>query len=337
MDYDQITIAVDAMGGDNSPYKSLKGVEIFLSKRPDCKIILFGNKTLIEETINLAKLQLSNLEIVNSIENIENDDSANTILRNKKESSIHNGLQFVKESKLSGFVSAGNTAGIMILSRLKLGMIENIERPAICSVIPNKISHSIMLDLGANVYSNAKNLFQFAVMGYCYHSFFKDNKNPKIAIINIGIENNKGKEFLQEASELIANSFLKDNFIGFLEPDKITSGECDIIISDGYTGNIILKTAEGMSDYITGNLKKIFSKNLINKLAYKILEKDISLFKDNINPEKYNGAMLLGVDGVSIKSHGSASPLAFSFAIENCYQFIKKDINNKIRKQLEFL
>ena len=196
---------------------------------------------------------------------------------------------------------------------------------------------NLKVDFDTDGFCVAKNLFQFAVMGYCYHSFFKDNKNPKIAIINIGIENNKGKEFLQEASELIANSFLKDNFIGFLEPDKITSGECDIIISDGYTGNIILKTAEGMSDYITGNLKKIFSKNLINKLAYKILEKDISLFKDNINPEKYNGAMLLGVDGVSIKSHGSASPLAFSFAIENCYQFIKKDINNKIRKQLEFL
>ena len=160
MKHNQITIAVDAMGGDNSPYKSLKGVEIFLAKRSECNIILFGDKLLIEKTINDKKLLLPNLEIIDSTQNIENDDTANTILRNKKESSIHKGLQYVKENKFSGFVSAGNTAGIMILSRLKLGMIENIERPAICSVIPNKIGHSIMLDLGANVYSDAKNLFQ---------------------------------------------------------------------------------------------------------------------------------------------------------------------------------
>ena len=151
-----------------------------------------------------------------------------------------------------------------------------------------------MLDLGANVSVNASNLLQFALMGYSYFSIIENKIDPKIGIINIGTENNKGLEFLQEASDLISNSFLKKNFIGFVEPNKITSGDCDIMISDGYTGNIMLKTAEGMSDFITSNLKKVFIRSIKNKVAYKILENDLNYFRDQINPEKYNGAILIG-------------------------------------------
>ena len=172
-----------------------------------------------------------------------------------------------------------------------------------------------MLDLGANVSVSSKNLLQFAVMGFCYHSILKPNIKPTIGIINIGTEDNKGYEFLKEAADLINNSFLKDNFIGFIEPNKITSGICDIMISDGYTGNIILKTAEGMSQFITNNLKDLFKKSLLNRISYKILEKDLKLFKDQINPDKYNGATFIGVNGISIKSHGSASP----YVIFLCY------------------
>ena len=175
----------------------------------------------------------------------------------------------------TGFVSAGNTAALMILSRLILGTIEGIDRPAICSIIPNKKDFSIMMDLGANVTVSAENLFQFAIMGFFYHSILKKNSIPKIGIINIGTENNKGLEFLQDASVLIKDSFLKDYYIGFVEPDKITSGICDIMISDGYTGNIMLKTAEGMSQFITGNLKEIFYKSFLNKLSYRILSRDL--------------------------------------------------------------
>ena len=192
-----------------------------------------------------------------------------------------------------------------------------------------------MLDLGANVSSSAKDLFQYALMGYCYHSVFKSSIEPKLGIINIGIEQNKGKEYLQEAMELINKSFLKKYFIGFIEPNKMTTGDCDIMITDGFTGNIILKTASGMSNYITENLKKVFSASLKNKIAYKIIEKDLKKFRDKINPDKYNGAIFIGVDGISIKSHGSASPYAFYYAIERCYQFIKNGINEKIRNELK--
>ena len=187
-----------------------------------------------------------------------------------------------------------------------------------------------MLDLGANVNVNASNLLQFAFMGYSYFSIIDSKRDPKIGIINIGTENNKGLEFLQEAADLIENSFLKKNFIGFVEPNKITSGYCDIMISDGYTGNIMLKTAEGMSDFITSNLKKVFVKSFTNKIAYKILENDLKNFRDQINPEKYNGATLIGLNGISVKSHGNATPYAFSCALSKCYDFIVNDLNKKI-------
>ena len=326
------TIAVDVMGGDNSPFKTLKGIENFIYRKKDANFILLGDQKEIENTINHKNIDIKNYTIQNTTDNIDDKDTANTILRKKKNSSIYQGLQLVKASEASGFVSAGNTGALMILSRLILGMIEGVDRPAICSIIPNKIDYSIMLDLGANSTVLAKNLFQFALMGYCYHSILKPEKEPKLGIINIGTEDHKGLEFLKEASDLINESFLSKNFIGFIEPDKITSGICDVMISDGYTGNIMLKTAEGMSQFITDNLKLVFKKSIKNNLAFKLLENDLKLFKDQINPEKYNGATFIGINGISIKSHGNASPFAFSFAIERCYDFVKNDINKKIRE-----
>lgn len=335
MNKDSITIAIDAMGGDNSPYKILKGVEIFFNDHKNVNIIFLGNKDLISKTIDKNKMLLKNVNIIDTKNNIKDTDSVNMILRNRKDSSIFKGLEIIKDINYSGFVSAGNTAALMILSRLKLGMIEGIDRPAICSMLPNKKNFSIMLDLGANSSVVAKNLLQFAIMGFYYHSILAPKISPKIGIINIGTEDNKGFEFLKEASDLINNSFIKDYFTGFIEPNKITSGDCDIMVSDGYTGNIMIKTAEGMSNFITENLKKVFNKSLKNKLTYIMLKKDLKKFKDQINPDKYNGAILLGVNGVSIKSHGNASPYAFSCAINRCYDFIKNDINMKIKNNFK--
>ena len=326
----QITIAVDAMGGENSPFKCLKGIEIFSSKNPYVKLKIFGNESIIINTIRNNQLKINNFEIINCVENVLDEDNANVILRSRKNSSIYQGLSFVKQNHHSGFVSAGNTAALMILSRLILGMIDGVNRPAICSKIPNNKSFSLMMDLGANVYVNAENLLQFALMGYSYFSIIDPKRNPKIGLINIGTENNKGLEFLQDAHDLISNSFLKNNFLGFIEPNKITHGTCDIILSDGYTGNIILKTAEGLSEFITSNLKNVFTKSFINKLSSKILEKDLKNFKNLIDPDEYNGATLLGINGISVKSHGNATPYAFSCAINNCYDFILNDLNKKI-------
>ncbi len=337
MSNEKRTIAVDVMGGENAPYKNLKGVEIFSKNNTNVSFILLCVEKKIEDALNSQNIKIFNYEIHNTLDNIQNNDNATTILRKRKDSSIYRGLKLVKDSKVSGFVSAGNTAALMILSRSILGMIDGIDRPAICSIIPNKIDHSIMLDLGANSTVVPKNLLQFALMGYYYHSILKPKNEPRIGIINIGTENNKGLEFLKEAADLINDSFLKKNFIGFVEPNKITSGICDIMVSDGYTGNIMLKTAEGMSKFITDNLKNVFMKSFKNKFAYKILESDLNIFRDQINPEKYNGATLIGVNGISVKSHGNASPFAFSCAIQRCYEFVNSDINTKIRQNFDIL
>ncbi len=333
----QVVIAVDAMGGENSPYKVLKGIEIFLKKEKKTKFIVFGNEKLIHQTIEKNNLDIFNFEVVNTKDVILDEDNVSTILRTKKNSSIYKALEYCKNNLNSGFVSAGSTAAIMVLSRLHMGMIKGIDRPAICSLVPNKKNYSLMLDLGANVIVSGSNLFQFALMGYCYYSIINRNIKPKIGILNIGTENNKGLEFLQEAADLILSSFLKEYFIGFIEPNKITSGDCDIIISDGYTGNIMLKSAEGISNFIISNLKDIFNKSLFNKISYKLIEKDLNILKNQVNPDIYNGAILIGLNGISIKSHGNANPIAFSHALKQCNNFITNDLNKKIIKSVKNL
>ena len=331
----QVVIAIDAMGGENSPYKVLKGTELFLEEEKNTKVVFFGDETLINETINKNNLNIFNHEVFNTKDIISDADNVNTILRSKKNSSIYKGLEYSKNKSNSGFVSSGSTAAIMVLSRLHMGMIEGIDRPAICSLVPNKKNYSLMLDLGANVTVSGSNLFQFALMGFCYYSIINKNTIPKIGILNIGTENNKGLEFLQDAADLILSSFLKDNFIGFIEPNKITSGSCDIIISDGYTGNIMLKSAEGISNFIISNLRDMFNKSLINKISYKLIEKDLNMLKNKVNPDIYNGATLIGLNGISVKSHGNANPLAFSYALKQCNNFIKNDLNKKIIQSIK--
>ncbi len=337
MSSSKVTIAVDAMGGENSPSKVLSGINIFQKKNLDANILLFGDKEKINFIISQNKYNFKNFDIVNTTDDVTDEDNVNVILRSRKNSSIYKGLEFVKNNKKSGFVSAGNTAALMILSRLHIGMIRGIDRPAICSLIPNKKNFSIMLDLGANVTVGPENLFQFAVMGYAYFLTINKTKKPKIGILNIGTENNKGLEFLQEASNLISNSFLSENFIGFIEPNKITSGDCDIIISDGYTGNIMLKSAEGISNFITTNLKTMFLKSFKNKIAYKLIEKDLIKLRDQVNPDIYNGATLIGLNGISVKSHGSANSFAFSCAINQCYNSITNDLNKEIINLIDSL
>ncbi len=331
------TIAVDAMGGENSPYKVLKGTEIFLKKNKDVNIIFFGNKEVILETILKNKIQLSNFKIIQTDQVISDEDNVNTILRSKKNSSIFKALEYAKNNSNTGFVSAGSTAAIMILSRLHLGMIDGIDRPAICSIIPTKKNFSLMLDLGANVIVSGTNLLQFALMGFCYFSIINKSIKPKIGILNIGTENNKGLEFLQDGADMISSSFLKKYFVGFIEPNKITSGDCNIIISDGYTGNIMLKSAEGISKFITSNLRQMFNKSLLNKISYKLIEKDLIKLKDQINPDKYNGAILIGLNGISIKSHGNANSNAFSHALNQCISFLDNDLNKQIINSIKNL
>ena len=334
MNQNPITIAIDAMGGDNSPAKVIEGCEIFLHENNNVNLVIFGNKNLISNDF-LNKFS-QKVTFIHCDEIISDDDKPSSVLRSKKESSMRKAIEFIKSKKNVGFVSAGNTGAVTALSTIVLGTLENIKRPAFCSMVPTSKGFCIMLDLGANKESNENQLLQFSIMGHAFAKI-KNILNPKIAILNIGTEEGKGKEYLQEASDLINNSFLKNDFIGYIEPDLITSGKADVIVTDGFTGNIALKTAEGLSNFIMSNIKKVFAKNIINNFAYLLLKKDLAKFSNTVNPTKYNGAIVLGLNGVVIKSHGSASPEAFAQALINCLEFVKKDINKLIVEELKLV
>ena len=334
MNQSNITIAVDAMGGDNSPTKVIKGCEIFLKSNQNVKLTIFGNRNKISN--HLLEKYPKHISFIHCDEIISDQDKPSAILRSKKESSMRKAIEYIKSKDNIGFVSAGNTGAVTALSKIILGTLTNIKRPAFCSMIPTSKGFCIMLDLGANKESNENQLLQFSIMGHAFAKI-KNVSNPKIAILNIGTEEGKGKNYLQEAYDLINKSFLKNNFIGYIEPDHITSGKADVIITDGFTGNIALKSAEGLSNFIMNNFKKIFKKNFINNIAYLILKKDLLKFSNIVNPTKYNGAMVLGLNGVVIKSHGKATPAAFAQALNNCFEFVEKDINKLIIEELKLV
>jgi len=330
----QISIAIDAMGGDDSPNKVIRGCEIFLKNNKKNNLIIFGNKNLISN--NFLEKYSQNVSLVHCEEIIADHDLPSSVLRSKKNSSMRKAIEYIKYKKNIGFVSAGNTGAVTALSTILLGTLKNIKRPAFCSMIPTSKGFCIMLDLGANKESNENQLLQFSIMGHAFAKT-KNISNPKVAILNIGTEEGKGKEYLQEAYNLIAKSFLSNDFIGYIEPDQITFGKADVIVTDGFTGNIALKTAEGLSNFIMNNFKKVFTKNMFNNIAYLILKKDLVKFSNTVNPIKYNGAMVLGLNSVVVKSHGSANPEAFAQALNNCSEFVKKDINKLIIDELELV
>jgi len=330
----QVNIAIDAMGGDNSPAKVIKGCEIFLNDNKNVNLIIFGNKRLISK--HFLKKYSQTVSFVHCEEIIADDDLPSSVLRSKKDSSMRKAIEYIKYKKNIGFVSAGNTGAVTALSTILLGTLKNIKRPAFCSMIPTSKGFCIMLDLGANKESDENQLMQFSIMGHAFAKT-KNITNPKVAILNIGTEEGKGKEFLQEAYNLISNSFLSKDFIGYIEPDQITLGTADVIVTDGFTGNIALKTAEGLSNFIMSNFKKVFTRNMINKIAYLMLKKDLAKFSNTVNPNKYNGAMVLGLNSIVVKSHGSANPEAFAQALNNCSEFVKKDINRHIIDELKLV
>ena len=329
-----INIAIDAMGGDDSPNKVIEGCEIFLNNHNNVHLVIFGNKDLINNDF-LDKFS-KQISFIHCNDVISDTDKPSSILRTKKESSMRKAIEYIKLKKNIGFVSAGNTGAVTALSTIILGTLENIKRPAFCSMIPTTKGFCIMLDLGANKESNENHLLQFSIMGHAYAKI-KNITNPKVAILNIGTEEGKGKDYLQQASNLIKESFLKDFYIGYVEPDQITTGIADVIVTDGFTGNIALKSAEGLSRFIMNNMKKVFTKNFINNIAYLILKKDLIKFSNIVNPTKYNGAMVLGLNGVVIKSHGSATPEGFAQALNNCLEFVARDINKLIIEELKMV
>ena len=329
-----ITIALDAMGGDFGSGVVIPAAVAAVARYPDVTFVLVGDQAqLVAELKAAGAGNNPALKVHHASQQVEMDESPSSALRNKKDSSMRVALNLVKEGVADACVSAGNTGALMATSRFVLKMLPGIDRPAICTALPSEKTHTWMLDLGANVESDAKHLFQFALMGSVLAEAVDGNKRPAIGVLNIGEEEIKGNEQVKEAARLISESDL--NYKGYAEGDDIYKGDFDVIVCDGFVGNIALKTSEGVAKMIASFIKKEFTRNLFTKLAALIAMPVLKAFRRSIDPRSYNGASLLGLRGIVIKSHGGADSMAFENAIKVAVLEVREDLPNLISTYLQ--
>jgi glycerol-3-phosphate acyltransferase PlsX len=329
-----ITIALDAMGGDFGSGVVIPAAVAAITRHQDVKFILVGDQTQLAAGLEAAGVGNNpRLKIHHASQQVEMDESPSGALRNKKDSSMRVALNLVKEGVADACVSAGNTGALMATSRFVLKMLPGISRPAICTALPSAKTHTWMLDLGANVESDAKHLFQFALMGSVLAEAVDGNKRPAIGVLNIGEEEIKGNEQVKEAARLISESDL--NYKGYAEGDDIYKGDFDVIVCDGFVGNIALKTSEGVAKMIASFIKREFTRNLYTRLAALIAMPVLQAFRRSIDPRCYNGASLLGLRGIVIKSHGGADSMAFRNAIKVAVLEVREDLPNRISAYLQ--
>ncbi len=323
------------MGGDNAPQIIVDGAAQTKIRHPYVKFSFFGNKIKLLPLINSSEV-LKESEIVHTDEFIDANEKPSIAVRKGRNSSMGMAIQSVKSGKADAIVSAGNTGALMAMAKLFLRPIEGINRPAIAAYFPTITGESCMLDLGANIDCDAKNLVQFAFMGQAFANIVMGVDNPSISLLNIGEEEQKGLDYIKEASQILSDLRSQINYVGFIEGDKIAQGISDVIIADGFSGNVSLKTAEGTALLVTSYLKKALSSSLSAKIGYLFAKKAINNFRLQMDPRKYNGAVFLGLNAVAVKSHGGTD--AFGFANAICvavdmvkYNFIH-DLKNKISK-----
>jgi glycerol-3-phosphate acyltransferase PlsX len=327
-----ITLAVDAMGGDHGPKITVPASINALTKYDQLHIILVGDKELIEKELQKNKYTNTRLSIQHTSEVVEMDESPQSALKNKKDSSMRVAINLIKEGKAQACVSAGNTGALMATARYVLKMLPGIDRPAIASSLPSQKGTTYMLDLGANTDCTAEHLLQFAVMGAMLVSSVTGNPNPSVGLLNIGSEDIKGNEIVKEASELLRRSHL--NFYGNVEGNDIFKGTTDVVVCDGFVGNVALKTAEGIAQLMGRFLTQEFKRNWITKVMAFVSLLVLNRFKKRLDPRRYNGASFLGLRGIVVKSHGSADSYSFFFAIQTAIEESKNNVLEKIQKQL---
>jgi glycerol-3-phosphate acyltransferase PlsX len=325
-----IKIAIDAMSGENSPKKIIDGIKISLKNNKDNFFYLYGQEKQLKKCISSDEEIKKFCEIVNCKDIILDDESPLSAAKRGKESSMWLALESLKSKKTHISLSAGNTGAMLVMSRLLLNTIEGINKPALAALWPNEKNMSIVLDLGANVDCNYKNLVDFACMGSAfYQSLFSENL-PKVALLNIGLEENKGNDILKKTFSILKENDKKNfEFAGYIEGNQIMNGNVDVIITDGFTGNIALKTAEGTANFITKKLKKS-----LNKLSILLSYKGLKNFKNKLDPRKYNGAIFLGLQSPVVKSHGSTDAVGFANSIDVCNKIVKGNLIKKIESNL---
>ncbi len=331
----EITISLDCMGGDFGPSVVIPAAIRSLKQNPDLRLILVGQLPAMEEILKSSG-QGDNPRLLthHASEVVGSNESPSLALRGKKDSSMRVAINLVKQGQAQACVSAGNTGALMATARFVLKMLPGIDRPAICTVLPNiKGGHTHVLDLGANVDSSAESLLEFALMGSALATAVDNNPNPTIGLLNIGEEEIKGNERVKEAGRLLAKSNL--NYIGYVEGDGIYMGDADVVVCDGFIGNVMLKTTEGVAKMISHYMKQEFKRNPLTMLSGLIAMPVLKAFRKRIDPRAYNGASLLGLQGITVKSHGGADIFAFSQAINEAVVEVKTNVPELITRQLE--
>lgn len=329
-------VALDVMGGDFAPLETVKGAILALDEVKDLKIILVGNENLIKKELKKYSYDEKKIEIKHTDEYIKakEDTSPAMAVRKKKKASMNIALELVKEGKANASVSAGNTGALMSASLLKLKRIKGVLRPAITTIMPSKRGNIVLMDVGANANCKGEYIEQFAIMGSYYAKLFLKKDNPKIGLINIGEETGKGNELAVASYELLENN-KKINFVGNIEPRDIVDTDVDVAVTDGFTGNVILKTAEGVGSFITGTLKDEIKKSFMAKLGAILLRNVFKTLKNKMDYSEYGGAIFLGVDGISIKAHGSSNAIAIKNGIKVANFFVEANFIEELKKSFE--
>lgn len=329
-------IALDAMGGDHGLSVVIPAAKKALEDHKDIALILVGDEQQIRASLGSHSLtEGDRLQVKHASQVVTMEDSPALALKSKKDSSMRIAINLVKEEQADAVVSAGNTGALMATARFVLKMLPGIDRPAICTVMPSLHGHTHMLDLGANVDSSAEHLYQFALMGSELSKAIDEIPNPRVGLLNIGQEAIKGNGQVKAANALLEASAL--NYIGYVEGDDIYLGEVDVIVCDGFVGNVALKTSEGLAKFISSKLKGSFTRNWLSKMAGLISMPVLNNFRQEIDPRRYNGASLLGLQGIAVKSHGGADSLAFANAISIARTEIIKQVPQRIHKQIAAL
>ena len=331
---DLIKIAVDAMGGDNSPNKTIDGIILNHSKNKNVFFKIFGDEKIIRELIG-NKIKTDFYEIIHTTDVVKSTDSPLEGAKRGKNTSMWLAIESVKNKEADIVVSAGNTGALLVISKLNLKMIENIDKPALSALWPNKKGMSVVLDLGANIECSSKNLLDFSIMGASLYTSLYPSEKPNVGLLNIGSEELKGNETIKETYQILNDKKSKNfNFSGYIEGNHLMDGDVNVIVSDGFTGNVALKTAEGTANFITSELKKAMTGSIIGKISSLLNISNLKKFKKRLDPRLYNGAIFLGLDHPVVKSHGGTDYVGFSNSLDVCHRIVKGNLIVKIKQNI---
>ena len=333
----KLPVALDAMGGDHAPASVLKGAELALIRHPGVTFLIFGNRDIVAPMLSgLPRLEKAST-IIHTDQAIGNDDKPSQAVRKGRKSSMWLAIEAVERGEACAIVSAGNTGALMAMSKLILRTLPGISRPAIAALFPTLRGECVMMDLGANVESDANDLYRFAIMGDAFARAVLGLNRPRIGLLNIGAEELKGREEIKEAAALLKASQLNLNFHGFVEGNDIALGTVDVVVSDGFAGNIALKTAEGVARLIRTYLRDAFMSSPLAKLGGLLASGALKAVKDKLDDRKRNGAMFLGLNGICVKSHGGADAFSFCNAISVAVELVAHHINERIIQEITLL